>query len=232
MRLVCTRDLFGKSVAVAATDGELVVRPIPKPQADEIIRAGHYSKSVVWSSNVHLGVYRGEDLLGALQFGPAMNPGSGASIVADCRSVEWLELNRMWFSDDKPEHCATRALSGAFRLLRHLRPELTWVQSFADERCGKLGAVYQAANFVYCGSHTTEFLRVDDEWFHPSMLGRAEYDKRGWWSGPKIARLRAAASRATKHSFRQFRYLYFLRPSAKKRLLLPILAYPKPEQAA
>jgi len=41
--------------------------------------------------------------------------------------------------------------------------------------------------------------------------------------------LQANRHRATPHTFRQFRYLYFLHKSARSRLLLPVLPYPKPD---
>lgn len=210
------------------SDG-LVVKAIPKQDAERVISAGHYSGSCVWSSSVHLGIFMRDELIGALQLGPAMNPRSGAKIVQDAAPESWLELNRLWISDAKPANCASRAIAGAIKFVRRTRPYVEWIQSFADSRCGKLGAVYQAANFVYCGFHSSTFYRLDGEWFHKSLLGRAEYDKRGWWSGPKAARLRDGRERATSHIFRQYRYLYFVKQKARQRLLLPILPYPKPE---
>ncbi len=221
-------DLFGHRPVEGCTDGEIEVRPIPKPQADEIIRRGHYSRSVAWSSSLHFGVLHGGAVIGALQYGPAMNPASGARVVADTSPEGWLELNRMWLADEKPQNCATRAISFSLRLIRRLRPQVEWIQSFADSRCGKLGAVYQAASFLYLGSHDSTFYLLDGEWFHRSMIGRKETDKRGWGSGPKIARLRGREHEAVPHTFTQYRYLRFLDPRARKRLLLPSLPYPKP----
>lgn len=206
----------------------LVVREIPKARADHFVSEHHYAGSPVWSSNVHLGVFLGEDLAAALQFGPAMNPASGASVVADTRPDEWIELNRMVSVGETPDWFGSRAIAYAIRYLRRVRPALAWIQTFADERCGKLGALYQACSFLYCGTHTTTFYRLDGEWFHKSLLDRAEFDKRGWWSGPKAARLRAGKDRATAHDFRQFRYIKPLRKWVRRKLSLPVLPYPKP----
>jgi hypothetical protein len=225
-------DLFGGRPIEGVMSGDLFVKPIPKWQADTLIRSGHYSGSVAWSSNLHLGVYHGDDLVGALQFGPAMNPARGSKVVAETGPENWIELNRMWLAAEKPANCGSTAISCALRFIRKTRPEIQWVQSFADGRCGKLGGLYQASNFVYCGSHESTFYELDGEWFHKSMVGRKEVDKRGWGSGPKIARLRVGMKRAKPHKFRQYRYIYFLDQRAKKRLLLPILAYPKPAKEA
>lgn len=221
--------LFGHCPVDGFGDGEIDVRVIPKDRADTIIASGHYSGSVVWSSSLHLGVFHNERCIGCLQFGPPMNPAASNKVVSGTPSGGSLELNRMWLSDEKPKNTATRAIAFAVRFIRRTRPAVQWIQSFADERCGKLGAVYQAAGFLYLGSHLTTFYRLDGEWFHKSMWNRAPVDKRGWGSGPKVARLRAGMDRAIPHDFRQFRYLLPLRKDVLGRLCMSPQPYPKPE---
>ena len=199
-----------------------------KSTVEDLIRTHHYSKSVVWASNLHLLASFENRVIGALQFGPAMNPQSGSRIVRGSTAASWLELNRMVFTADRPDQSATRAIAGAIRLIRHLRPEVEWIQSFADERCGKFGAVYQAASFLYCGEHRATFYELDGEWFHKSALNRARVDKRGWGCGPKIERFNRDKHRATAISFRQFRYIKCLTKRSLRNLILPVLDYPKP----
>lgn len=199
-------DLFGHRPRVGFGDATVSVREVGKDAADRIIREGHYSGSVVWSSSEHFGVFVNGRLSGAMQFGPAMNPASGGAVVLGTGPDQWCELNRLWIADAKPPNTTSRAVAFGLKLLRERRPRTAWVQSFADERCGKLGAIYQACSFLYLGCHESTFYELDGEWYHKSMLGRAEYDKRGWWCGPKIAHFNANASRATRHTFRQFRY--------------------------
>lgn len=222
-------SLFGRGRVVGFGTTGFVVKPIPKEMADETIRAHHYSRAVVWSSSVHLGLFVDGAFLGALQFGPLMNPASAGKIVAGATHDTALELNRMWLSPDAPRQSASRVLSFACKLVRRLKPSIEFVQSFADERCGKWGAVYQSASFLYLGSHVSTFIELDGEWFHKSMLGRKEYDKRGWWQGPKVGRLRDGLARAVFYEFRQFRYLKPLNRSVRKRLLMPVQPYPKPD---
>lgn len=221
-------NLLGEQPVVGAASGPISVRAIAKTDADRIVRAGHYSGTVVWSSNLHFGVYDSGSLIGALQFGPAMNPASGASVVAGSTTDSWLELNRLWLSDDRPENAASRAISLSLRLIRHMRPAVEWVQSFADERCGKWGGVYQACSFLYCGEHTSRFFDIDGVIVHKSMLDRPAVDNRGWRSGPKVAWAKQNRHRAVPVDYRQFRYVKFLRRGARARLLLPVLPYPKP----
>jgi hypothetical protein len=228
--LTTAPDLFGRRDVVGWDTGEVSVVVAEKARVDDLIRRLHYSGSVVWSSSVHLLVYVGGDVVGALQFGPAMNPQSGARIVRGATADSWLELNRMAFVAERPENCGTRAISAAIRCLRHIRPSVEWIQSFADERCQKFGAVYQAASFLYCGEHRSTFYELDGEWFHKSAWNRAPVDKRGWGCGPKLERFNRERDRATRVEFRQFRYIRCLTRRARKNLLLPVLPYPKPDR--
>ena len=209
------------------------VEEIPRSEADAIIKAGHYSASVVVVSSVHLGVFIGDALVGALQFGPAMNPASGGGVVEDCKRDEWLELNRMWLGDEAPRNSESRALSYAFKYLRRSRPALTWIQSFADERAGGcLGVVYQAANAVYLGEHLTEFAEFEGRAYHrmawtasDRWLEKGRYTK---WLEVKRA---VEAGTVKPVAYRQFRYFFPLRRSVLRRLKMDPMPYPKPAGA-
>ena len=219
-------DLFGRRFVCGFGTQELFVRIGNREQVGEVIKANHYSGTVVWSSNLHLFIFWQDAIIGAMQFGPAMNPASGANIVSGATADEWLELNRLALSDDKPEHAASRSIAYGIRCIRAMRPRVKWIQSFADERCGKLGAIYQACSFVYCGVHVGRFFELDGEMFHQSAWGRK--DKRGWGIGPKLTRFNENRDRAVKKTFKQYRYIKFIDTRYRKRLLLTSLPYPKP----
>jgi len=98
---------------------------------------------------------------------------------------------------------------------------VAWIQSFADERCGGLSAVYQAANFLYIGSHKCSFYELDGETYHDMLL--TTHKK----SGQRGEYLRQNIDRAEKHTLRQFRYIYFLKRDWMKRLNMKVQPYPK-----
>ena len=114
-------------------------------------------------------------------------------------------------------------------MICHMRPKVEWVQSFADERCQKLGGVYQAASFLYCGTHVGRFIDIDGEVFHQSMMARPLIDKRGWRCGPKVRWVLANCERATPVEFKQFRYIKTLSRRARRQLLIQVLPDPKPD---
>jgi adenine modification enzyme len=208
--------------AVGFGDERYQVRVIPRAQAVATIIAHHYSGRIVNNSYVHLGVFLDGAYVGALQFGYALNPNSGGRVVPGTPNRGYLELNRMWIADSVPRNGETMALAFAVRYIRTAYPGVAWIQSFADERCGRWGAVYQAASFLYCGFHWTDFWRLDGVWYHDMLLTA---HKKG---GQRGAYLRANLARAERHRFRQFRYFRPFHPAARRGLRLSVLPYPKP----
>ena len=219
-------SLFGQRDVIGFGDDSFCVREIDRDRANSIIVRNHYSKKVVKTSWVHLGVYIDGEIYGVLQFGPAMNPASAGSVVEGTGMDEYLELNRMWLDDFAPHCSESRAISHAIKFIRRKYPKIKWIQSFADERCGKFGAVYQASGFRYFGEHTSVFWELDGETYHNSVLTN---NNRAHLSG--AITLRAGIDRAEKHELRQFRYLYFMRPRFAKAVKLKEQKFPKPDAA-
>jgi len=195
---------------------------IPRAEACRMVIENHYSRRIVNNSYVHLGIYLAGERVGVMQFGYSMNPACASKVVANTGSTEHLELNRMWLDDAAPRNSESRALSYAMKYLKRACPAVRWVQSFADERCGRLGVVYQAANFLFLGSHLTTFYALDGETYHPMLLTA---HRKG---GQRGAFLRANLDRAARHRLRQYRYIFFLKPSARRDLRMRPQPYPKP----
>jgi len=217
--------LFGARQVVGFGSEAFHVRQIHRDLANEIIIRNHYSGRVYNGTTIHLGLVIGGELRGVLQFGYAMNPASQDSVVAGTKLDEYLELNRMWLDDAAPKNSESQALPYAIRFIRRTWPRIKWIQSFADERCGLFGTVYQAANFHYCGEHVTRFYELDGESYHPSLLHR------GAGAGPRGEYLRRNIARATARDLRQFRYIFFLKAGVEKGLRHKIQPYPKPDYA-
>jgi hypothetical protein len=219
--------LFGERVCVGFGDDQFHVAEIHRNRANAVIQRNHYSKKFYSASYIHLGVFIKNQFMGVLQFGYAMNPASQDSVVEGTAIDEYLELNRMWLDDFAPRNSESRALSAALKFIRKRYPKIKWIQSFADERCGLFGTVYQACNFVYCGEHEGRFWEYDGEFFHDSILTDSRQA-----TTPKGQKLRANKDALVCHDLRQFRYLYFMAPRFAKGLRLKAQPYPKPNYAA
>ncbi|BEL89333.1 Uncharacterised protein [Serratia marcescens] len=120
-----------------------------------------------------------------------------------------------------------RAISYALKTIKLLYPAVDWVQTFADERCGRFGVVYQASNFDYVGSHQTTFYKLDGEWYHKISM-----TTRGRKASVRGNFLQDNAHRATAYMFNQFRHIRFFNKRARRRLNTKLFSpkpYPKPE---
>jgi hypothetical protein len=219
-----TADLLGPREAIGFGDLAFQVRTIDRQLANDLISQYHYSRRFYRASTLHLGVVLDGALVGVLQYGFAMNPASAGSVVTGTLMHEYLELNRMWLADAAPRNSESRALSHSIRLIRRIKPAVKWIQSFADERCGLFGTVYQAAGFTFHGEHMGRFWELDGEWYHDSLMTNGKTA-----STPRAAFLRANRDRATMHRLRQFRYLRFLQTRFARGCKHPARPFPKPD---
>lgn len=216
------QTLFGAREIIGFGSDDFYVKEIERKLANDLIIKNHYSKKFYNATYIHLGVFIRGELLGVLQYGYAMNPASCGSVVEGTQMDEYLELNRMWLDDKAKRNSETKAISYSLRYIRSKFPKIKWIQSFADERCGCFGIVYQAASFSFYGEHVSTFWTVDGEVYHNSLMTR----------DPKLSKsakfLQENKERATSEELRQFRYIKFIDKRWKKKCLLkeqPYLKY-------
>jgi len=134
--------LFGKPEIIGFGSKDFYIKEIGRNKANEIIINNHYSKKVYNATYIHLGLYINNALMGILQYGYAMNPASGKSVVKGTEIDQYLELNRMWLDDKAERNSESKAISYSLKYIRGKYPKIKWIQSFADERCGGFGIVY------------------------------------------------------------------------------------------
>jgi len=216
-------SLWGDSEVLGFGSDEFYIKEIQRNLANDIIVQNHYSKKFYNATYIHLGLFVNEEIKGVLQYGYAMNPSSCGSVVEGTQKDEYLELNRMWISDNVGEYPESRAISYSLKYIRRKYPKIKWIQSFADERCGGFGIVYQACSFDYYGEHKNIFWELDGETFHNSIMTSEKAGKRGYnlLNDPKNK------ERVIRHELRQFRYIKFLDQREKKKCLLKQEPYPK-----
>jgi len=215
---------------------EIVLRPISRQQADAIVRRHHYSGISVNNTQINIGVYYRSQLEGAMQFGPPLDRRKLLGIVRDTPWEGMVELNRMAFSDNLPRNSESRALAIAMKLVRKHKPAVQWVVSFADAtQCGD-GAIYRAAGFVLTLIKPSDaiYRLPDGTVIHkmtlhsnptqprPELGGKTFFELTGGKYSPE-AYLRATGA-IILPGF-QLRYLYFLDPTARQRLTVPVVPF-------
>ena len=213
--------LWGESECIGFGTDEFYVKEIDRKLANEIIIKNHYSKKVYNATYIHLGVFYKNNIKGVLQYGYAMNPASCGSVVKGTQQDEYLELNRMWIDDDCKQYAESQAISYSIKYVKKKLKKIKWIQSFADERCGGFGIVYQACSFDYFGEHKSIFWTLDGQIYHNSLMTRNPKQS-------KSARyLQDNKSKATSQTLRQFRYIKFIDKREKKNCLLKQQPYLK-----
>lgn len=144
----------------------IVLKPITAQEANTIIKKLHYSGKVVNNSRIHIGVFYNGSLEGAMQFGSPLDKSKVIGLVEDTKWNDFVELNRMAFSDNLPRNSESRALSIAFKILRKHAPHLKWILSFSDAcQCGD-GTIYRASGFILTGINS----KSDMIWRLPDKL--------------------------------------------------------------
>lgn len=214
-------SLWGDPELLGFGSKDFYIKEIERKLANKIIVENHYSKKFYNATYIHLGLFVNEEIQGVLQYGYAMNPASCGSVVEGTEQNEYLELNRMWIADNVGEYPESRAISYSLKYIRRKYPNIKWIQSFADERCGGFGIVYQACSFGYYGEHKSVFWEYDNQIYHNSLMTR----------NPKLSKsakfLQENKDNAKSFNLRQFRYIKFLDQREKKKCLLKEQPYPK-----
>jgi hypothetical protein len=206
---------------------DIVLRPIPAETANALVKRIHYSGKVTQNSQIHIGVFLNGVLLGALQFGPSIDKHRMRGLVADTPWNGFAELNRMAFDERLPRNSESRALAIAMRLLRKNAPHLQWIVSFADgAQCGD-GTIYRASGFYLTGiKRNSSMLRLEDG----TVVARKSLDDHVSADGRYLSAI--ARERGIKPiEGYQLRYVYFLDPTAKDRLTVPVLPFSAIDEA-
>ena len=199
--------MFGHKDIIGYGTDDFYVKEIDRDLADKTIIENHYSNKVVVVGHhkLDLGVFINGEFLGVLQYGYAMNPASCGSVVEGTEMNQYLELNRMWLDDKAKKNSESQAISYSIKYIKGKLKTIKWIQSFADERCGGLGIVYQACSFRFYGEHLSVFWELDGEFVHNSRFTNTNKK-----SNSKFAYYNKNKHRAKKHTLRQFRYIKFL----------------------
>lgn len=220
---------------------DIVVKPILSKDANRLVRRVHYSGKVVNNSTLHFGVFLNGKLEGAMSFGNSMDKRKTMGLVEGTAWNNFIELNRMAFSDVLPRNSESRALGVALRMIKKHYPHIEWVISFADgTQCGD-GTIYRASGFFLTGasqggmwlmpkelakynegSRMAHRMKVQDKC---SVLSRYILSQ----TNGKNLTMEKCAKKFGGEVMKGYmlRYIYFLNPEAKKRLTVPILPFSK-----
>ena len=190
---------------------EIQVKPITAKAAEKVVKAIHYSGKTAAISQLHFGVFLNGKLEGAMQFGPPIDRRKLIGLVAETKFNDFLELNRMAFSEALPRNSESRALAVAFRLIKKHYPHIDWIVSFSDgTQCGD-GAIYRASGFVLTAIRKNSTIKRLADGTVAASHGTSRKDFTG----------------AVTLDGYQLRYLFFINKECQKRLTVPLIPFSK-----
>lgn len=215
---------------------DIIVKPIKSQIANEFVKKYHYSGKVAANSQLHFGCFLNGVLGGVMSFGPSLDKKKIVGAVKNTRFNDFLELNRMAFSDLLPRNSESRCISVALRLIKKHYPNIRWVISFADgTQCGD-GTIYRASGFSLIGIKKNKtILEMPDGSMVADITLRLQ--------SPKAKMKYATMMNLPLNKFLQvsdykkagakeasgfmLKYIYFLDKSARADLTVPVLPFSK-----
>ena len=90
---------------------KIEIKDIPAKLANKLICDNHYSGTVAKGVQFHLGIYYDNTLYGVAQFGYGIMPKKTCKWVIDTLPTEYLELNRLWISDELGMNSESKSIS-------------------------------------------------------------------------------------------------------------------------
>ena len=202
---------------------DLEVRPVANVLAKTLIQRHHYLHTFPVGTVLCFGVFVGDRMVGALTLG--VGPTNGHRLVEGAGKGDCLTLTRFWLADDLPPNSASRVLGIVIRAIRS-KTEVKFLLTYADPQPGHVGTIYQATGWLYIGrSGATPLYRIgDSEPQHSRTFS-------------SIFGTRSAAYFREHHlevelvqPMAKHRYLLFLDPRWRPRLLVEVFPYPKHSQ--
>lgn len=195
-----------------ASAKDIVVKPIKSSIANEFVKKYHYSGKVV-NSQLHFGCFLNGVLGGVMSYGPSLDKRHIQGIVKDTGWNDFLELNRMAFSDLLPRNSESRCLSISFKLIKKYYPNIKWIVSFADGcQCGD-GTIYRASGFKLTGIKKNKTMMINEK-------GDIRADLYFNINGLKDLK----KTYKPLDGF-MLRYIYFIDKSKEKDLTVPVLPF-------
>lgn len=198
-----------------ASAKDIIVKPISPTVANAFVKRFHYSGKVVPNSQLHFGCFLNGVLGGVMQFGPSINKQGTINLVKGTGWNDFIELNRMAFSDLLPKNAESRCISVAMRLIKKHYPNIKWVISFADGcQCGD-GTIYRASGFKLVGIAENTAIRQNPETGELVHVIQAHH--------LKIPSRVFNSWKAIKGYM--LKYIYFIDKSKEKDLTVPVMSF-------
>lgn len=147
------------------------VREISKEEALDMVQKYHYSNTLPRQNKHFVGFYLDDRLVGVVTLGWGTRPlHTIRKLFPSLTTKDYLEIGRMCMTEDMPKNSETQMLSQLVKWIKKNLPKIKVLFTWADGMLGKVGYVYQAANFIYAGYSETDIYMKDGIKIHPRQM--------------------------------------------------------------
>lgn len=153
---------------------EIILKPIDSKKANEFVKKHHYSWKVVNNSQLHFWVFYKNILGWVMSYWPSTDKSKLIWLVEGTGWNEFIELNRMAFSDLLPKNSESRAIAISIKLLKKNAPHLKWIISFADGCQCWDGTIYRASGFELSDIKVNKGMVVLENWETTSIINKKD----------------------------------------------------------
>tara|TARA_R100000655_G_scaffold68175_1_gene106429 strand:+ start:547 stop:1179 length:633 start_codon:yes stop_codon:yes gene_type:complete len=190
---------------------EIILKVIPTEFANNFVKKHHYSGKFCMNSQLHFGCFLDKKLGGVMSYGCPIDKRKVIGIVKGTKWNEFLELNRMAFSDLLPKYSESRCIAISMKLLKKNAPHIKWVLSFADgTQCGD-GTIYRASGFKLIGiKKNTKIYKLQSG----ETIAKHGTSKRDFTNSERLEGY-------------QLKYIYFIDKTKEKNLTVPVMPFSK-----
>lgn len=164
---------------------EIILKPIDSKTANAFVKKNHYSWKVVNNSQLHFWVFYNNILWWVMSYWPSTDKSKLIWLVEWTWWNEFIELNRMAFSDLLPKNSESRAIAISIKLLKKKAPHIKWIISFADWCQCWDGTIYRASGFELSDIKTNKTILRMPDWniVADKTLNNAKKTKyKEWWA--------------------------------------------------
>ena len=151
---------------MSSSQVDLVVDWCSYEAAKFAVENWHYSKSMPSGKLNRIGVWENDNYIGCVLFGRGANKNIGKPYGLCITQI--AELVRVALSGH--ETTVTHILSKSINLFKKHNEEIRLIISYADERQGHKGIIYQASNWIYTGTIPLDLYELNGEYHHPRSV--------------------------------------------------------------
>jgi hypothetical protein len=195
---------------------EIKLKVIDSKIANDFVKKHHYSWKIVNNSNLHFWVFYKGQLGGVMSYWPSVDKSKLIWLVEWTQWNEFIELNRMAFSDFLPRNSESRAIAISILLIKRQAPHIKRIISFADGCQCWDWTIYRASWFELTAINKKD----NDFWILPwgESFAILTLKLKGYWGYIKKYISEKEFYKKTGSRFRT--------PSVLKKLLLELWAKP------